>query len=118
MIGAMESDMTRGNPIMKRILMERFPYGKRTYVESFLLPCLIGRGTNLKDFPVGSAQVDMDLCTQCNKCSLICPHAAVGWLQIGSLSELAVFKGFTGCSWKEHSIPLFPDFGVDEHPFS
>ena len=27
-------------------------------------------------------KVDMDLCTQCNKCSLICPHAAAAWLSL------------------------------------
>ena len=26
---------------------------------------------------INVCKVDMDLCTQCNKCSLICPHAAV-----------------------------------------
>lgn len=43
----------------------------------------------------------MDLCTQCNKCSLICPHAAVGWLQkTGRKQQAAV--GLTSQIWDEH----------------
>ena len=40
------------------------------------------------------AQVDMDLCTQCNKCSLICPHAAVSWLHMALEVSLVVFTAF------------------------
>ena len=38
-------------------------------------------------------RVDMDKCTQCNKCSLICPHAAV-----------STIPGYWDKSWQRHQL--------------
>eukprot|EP00435_Cladocopium_sp_Y103_P011884 s4118_g3.t1 len=42
-----------------------------------LAPKQFADGFEKRGIAINVPKVDMDLCTQCNKCSLICPHAAV-----------------------------------------
>ena len=64
--------------------------------------CIVKSISSLVGPPVAMREVDMDLCTQCNKCSLICPHAAAALIEIWQTTEeLVGTKSWLRCalSW-------------------